>query len=145
MLVIWAPLTILTSIAAWVDAQREVIPNALSWAATGIGIGLILGHWLAWTAILWSGGIWLLFELGHWIEPGRVGWGDAKWSAITMGYLGGLGLLVIAAGFFGSFLWGTARWWKSGRAARWQTYGGPWAPGAWAGLLVIGGVKLWHG
>lgn len=145
MFTIWAPLTILTSVAAWVDVQREVIPNTLSLVAASIGIGLVLGHQLAWTALLWAGSIWALFEIGMWSQPDKVGWGDAKWSAITMGYLGGLGLPVIAAGFFGSFLWGTVRWWKSGRVARWGTFGGPWAPGAWVGLLIIGGLRLWHG
>ncbi len=145
MLVIWAPLTLLTSLAAWIDARREVIPNTLSLVAASIGIGLLLGHQIAWTALLWAGGMWLVYEFGNWVQPDRVGWGDAKWSAITMGYLGGLGLLVIAAGFCGSVIWGTVRWWKAGRSARWQTYGGPWAPGAWVGLLMIGGLRLWHG
>ena len=136
-------LLLLTTGAAYTDARREEIPNRLSLTATVIGLIAIGLGWLPWTALAWAAATWLLYELDLWLAPQSVGWGDVKWAAITMGYLGGAGLLVLAAGHAGSVLWGTIRWWRSGRRRPWRTMGAPWAPGAWVGLMLLTSLKVW--
>lgn len=137
---IWAALTGLTAWAAWTDARRCEIPNGLSLAATACSMGLLIGHLIPWSRLLWAAGTWILYELALALQPDSVGWGDVKWATIVMGWLGGRGLMVLAVGHLGSLAWATVRWWRQGRRPAWRRMGGPWAPGALLGLLILGAL-----
>lgn len=143
MVLVWWNLMLLTGMAGWIDGRHEIIPNGLSLVATVLGLWLMAMGVVPWSGLIWAIVIWVFYEIEQWLTPGRLGWGDVKWAAITMGYLGGPGILVIAAGHLGSALWGTGRWIRSERGTCWATVPGPWAPGAAVGLLLVGAFKIW--
>lgn len=138
MMPVWIPLTVLTGIAAWTDVRSRLIPNALSWIAVGWGGALLVFHGLPWTHVLWAGGTWIVYDLSATWRPGSVGYGDVKWASVIMGFLGGAGLLVLAMGHLGVFVGGTWDWCRHRRHTRWRDSQGPWAPGALAGMLLLG-------
>lgn len=142
---VWIGFTALTALAAGVDARRHIIPNVLAVVAGIGGLMLLSTGVLPWTRLLWAAGTWALYEVLLWRQPGSLGWGDVKWGSLAMLYCGGAGLLVLAAGHAGCYLWGTVRWLGQRRREPWYTYGGPWAPGALAGLLIMGMTMVaWH-
>lgn len=147
MMPIWWGLgTGLTGIVAVTDWRGQVIPNR--WSGLGAGLVLmgILTGALPATRLLWGMGTWGAYELSLWWQPGSVGWGDVKWASFLMALFGGLGLLMVGAGHAGSLLWGTCQWAREGRHRPWRQYGGPWAPGAFAGCLLLGSAFFvsWH-
>lgn len=135
----------LTTIAAVTDVWRRRIPNALTWLAAGMGLAWwATGYW-RWPHLAWAAGAWCVYDGIATLRPGSLGYGDVKWATVILGFLGPLGLLVVACGHLGILIWGTICWWRQGRTTPWRTMTGPWAPGAWVGLTGLIGLSWYFG
>jgi len=136
----WGVLTALTAVAAAWDARARIIPNPLSWIALGFGAAMLLTRQWGWGHLAWAAGTWTVYDAAATRQPGSLGYGDVKWATVIMGFLGTTGFPVLLAGHLGAVVWATVAWWRQGRPGPWREAAGPWAPGAFVGVLLLGPV-----
>ena len=139
VLISLAWLAVLTTWAARSDIFHRRLPTRVVWIALGfMAAALSFGIW-PWSRLWWAVGTWAVYDGSATLFPGTLGYGDVKWAAVTMAFLGPVGLVVLGFGHVGTIIWGTVRWAEAERprAISWAQSTGPWLPGAAVGVAAV--------